>query len=323
VFGHGAIVVGTGRARVRAASAFAFAFAACAGNVAAAAQTPAGTPIRNVAAASWTPEGGAPLSQPSNTDTLTIAERLDVALSPSPVGAVSPDAGSGVVPVLLTNAGNGNEAFAIDAALASTDLTVRSIAADSDGDGQYDPARDLPLTDARTPDVAAEGTLLLFVVLDGNAAAEMQLTVAARAVTGSGDPGLLVAGQGDGGSDAVVGPTGAQAKIALAVAPATAPSLVKSQAVLAPDGSSQTVRGAIVTYTLEARFPGPTTAARIDDPLPAGTIFIAGSLSVDGAPLTDASDGDGGSFEGGKISIALGDIAAAATRTVQFQAKLQ
>nr|WP_243848374.1 hypothetical protein [Sphingomonas insulae] len=81
--------------------------------------------------------------------------------------------------------------------------------------------------------------------------------------------------------------------------------------------------GAVVTYRLEARFTGPAAAARIDDPVPQGTRYVPGSLTLDSAPLSDAADADSGQADDATVAVALGDIAAATTRTVQFQVTIQ
>jgi len=109
--------------------------------------------------------------------------------------------------------------------------------------------------------------------------------------------------------------------------------------VRAADGSQNAVRDSVITYTLEARFTAAVTGARIADPIPAGTVFVPGSLTLDGAPLSDAADGDAGRFDatgtaqtggaqtggtqGPGIAVALGQVAAASVHTVQFKAKIQ
>ncbi len=107
----------------------------------------------------------------------------------------------------------------------------------------------------------------------------------------------------------------------------------KSQSVRAADGSQNAVRDAVITYTLEARFSDAVTGARIVDPIPDGTVFVPGSLMLDGAALTDGADGDAGRFEApgtqagttqrGGIAVALGQVAAASVHTVQFKTKIQ
>ena len=90
------------------------------------------------------------------------------------------------------------------------------------------------------------------------------------------------------------------------------------------------MRDSVITYTLEARFTDAVSGARIADPIPAGTAFVPGSLTLDGAPLSDAADDDAGRFDaaggtaqGPGIAVALGQVAAASVHVVQFKAKIQ
>ncbi len=85
------------------------------------------------------------------------------------------------------------------------------------------------------------------------------------------------------------------------------------------------VRGATVTYTIESRFAGGgiVRAARLADLIPQGTEYIPGTLSLDGAWLSDDEDGDAGGFDGAAIHVALGDVPAPAIHNIQFQVKIQ
>jgi hypothetical protein len=293
--------------------------ALCSVNTVVNAETPAGARIDNSATLYFT-IGGADQSVPSNTATVVVAERLDVALTRATDGPIQ--MGDGAIPVLLINRGNGVEAFRLSANDGSNTPPSR-FAIDTDGNGQYDADRDTLLTDATTAPLAPGGTLALLLLANDGGFITTEVTIVAQAVTGSGPPGTTFAGQGDGGGDAVVGATGAQAQITVGMGPRRDPALVKTQTVLAPDGSSRAVRGAVITYTLRAVFVGTALAARIVDPVPAGTVYVADSLVLDGVPLSDAADGDAGQAENATIAVALGDIAVARDRTVQFQVRIQ
>lgn len=289
------------------------------------AQTAAGTPIVNTAAATYAIDGVAREAR-SNTVTLVVAERLDVGLVRAD-DAVTQIADAPVaIPATLTNMGSGEEAFALHAESSTASATVRGIAIDRDGDGRFEPATDTMIA-GTTPSLAPGETLRLVAIVAPAGAARADdgtLTLTAEATTGSGRVDELFAGRGDGGADAVIGPTGARAAVVAAFAAVPPqPTLAKTQAVRAPDGSADPVSGAVVTYTLTARFPAtPTRAARVDDPLPAGTIYLPGTLTLDGLALSDAEDGDAGSVADRRVVVALGDVAPEATRTVRFQIRL-
>lgn len=294
------------------------------------AQTKPGTPITNTALVSYEIAGVARRVQ-SNTVTLLVTERLDVALERAndtvPQIADAPVA----VPVVLTNTGTGEEAFTVVAAASTPTASVSGVAVDRNGDGRLDGSGDQMLN-GPTPVLAPGETLHLIAVVTPTgdtppAAGEVTVTVTAKAVTGSGTADALFVGAGDGGADAVVGATGATASTDVPFQGASAvpdgPTLVKSQSVLAPDGSASAVSGAVVTYTLAARFPTtPTRAARIVDPIPAGVAYLPGSLTLDGETLTDADDADPGAVANGAVSVRLGDMTAAAVRTVSFKIRL-
>lgn len=277
---------------------------------AARAQTVAGVRITNVAAATYRQDGTARTTASNLVDD-TVAERLDVTLAPTGDPAA---AGEDVVfRARLVNAGNGHEAF--DLSATANGAALRSIAIDGEGGTGAAAA----LVNGRTPELAPGAALSVLIALrpdptpDPTGAASVTLT--ARAATGSGVAGTVFAGRGDGGGDAVVGPTTASATITIDLAASAAPTLSKRQAVLAPDGSTDAVPGATVTYTLEARFPAATPGARISDDLPAGLRFVPGSATLDGVSLPDAA-----ALSGTTVAAALGDVAAGAVRTVQFKA---
>jgi hypothetical protein len=49
---------------------------------------------------------------------------------------------------------------------------------------------------------------------------------------------------------------------------------------------------------------------------------VAGSLTVDGAALSDADDSDAGRFGAGAIEVALGDVEAKSSRFVTFKVRI-
>ncbi len=297
--------------------------------------TVAGTSIINTAGLRYDLDGTA-LSTVSNTVTIVVAERLDVALFRDDHDAVVVAADPTVIPLTLTNLDNGNESFALVATVSAGGVALRTLVIDADGDGLYDPARDLAPVDGRTPVLAPGQSIKLLAILAATSTGPVTgpvaatLTVTAQSTTGSGTAGATYAQAGDGGSDAVVGLTGAVASVTIPLSTGPAgPSLFKSQSVRAADGSQNAVRDSVITYTLEARFTDAVTGARIADPIPAGTVFVPGSLTLDGALLSDAADGDAGRFDatggaqGPGIAVALGQVAAASVHTVQFKAKIQ
>lgn len=288
----------------------------------AAATTPAGTRIENTAALVFG-QGTAAARVPSNTVALVVDEILDVAVvADAPNVAVA--AADAVLPVgfVVADTGNGADTFTL-LPTADRGTEIAGVAVDSDGDGRYDASRDAALSANAVTLSAGERRRLFVLVRGGTAGAAVSLAATAR--KGHGAPGTVVPGAGQGGADVVIGQTGASANArTLLVDGATAaPRLDKFQSVVAADGSARARPGAIITYRLEARFAGPVVAVDIADAIPAGTVFVPGSITLDDRPLTDADDGDAAMFDGAIVHVAIGDVTAATLRTIRFQTRIQ
>lgn len=303
-------------------------FAAAGMPLAAAYGAPAGSDIANTAQLDAT-SGGVRMRQLSNTVHTLLGELLDVRLAAvdNAPEQVRPGETGHVSAFVLTNAGNGREAFALTASTVGIDASVTGIWLDRDGNGRFDPAVDTRLQGSGlTPSVASGASINLFVLSDIAASARNgatgSATLSATAATGSGTPGTGYPGAGDEGSNAVVGGTtaAASANVRLVIGESNV-ALIKSQSVPSEPG-----RGSIVTYTLEARFSGasPVRDARLVDPIPAGTRYVAGSLRLDGALLSDAADTDAGAFDPAArtIDVALGSPAARVVRVITFQVEI-
>lgn len=293
----------------------------------------AGTLIQNTASATYT-SGTASGTVSSNTVTVRVDELLDVAVA----GLTSTPAVAGASNVVLewsvTNTGNGPEAFniAVNPAVAGNgfDAVVQQVVIDSNGNGSYDPGVDTVLpSGSPTPSIAADGSLKVFVIvtLPGTATdgqtSQVQLT--ATAATGSGTPGTVFAGQGNGGGDAVVGSsTATQSDNDDLIASLASVALTKAASIVDPFGGSQPVPGAVVTYTLTATVSGTgsANALHVTDVIPAGTTYQAGTLKLDGSTLSDAADLDAGQASASGIDVNLGTVAGGTTKTVKFDVKI-
>ena len=290
----------------------------------------AGTLIENTASATY--DGGAgPVTIPSNTITVKVDELLDVTVTSRDSGPVSAAPGSAVLTFELTNTGNGPEAYTFTAnpAVAGNDFdtTVNGIAVDTNGNGVYDPGVDQMLTGpATTAAIAADASLTVFVVVtipggvaDGD---QSDVSLLAEAVTGTGAPGTAFAGQGAGGGNAIVGSTGANATATGSLSVGiTDVDLIKSATVRDPFGGTGIVPGATITYAIraEVRGSGSVSDLVVTDAAPADTTYVAGSLKLDGATLTDAADADAGRSGTSGISVDLGTVSGGSSRTVTFQ----
>ena len=298
--------------------------------------TPAGTKIDNTASATYDLPNGGSGSIQSNLVSLTVAERLDVATADANGGdiATTPGATLQVSRFTVTNGGNGPEAFRLTALDTvggdNFDPDATSIVIDANGNGTYDAGVDtVYVSGSNEPVLAADQSVAVFILSTIPAGAtdgqrgSVQLTASAQ--TGSGAPGTIFAGQGVGGTDAIVGSTGASsASTGTYIVSAASVAFTKSAAVQDLFGGTQALPGSTITYTLTATVSGSGTLnnLRIADTAPANTAYQAGSLRLDGSPLTDAADADAGEFASGAIAVRLGNVAAGSARSVTFTVKI-
>lgn len=295
----------------------------------------AGTLIENTAVASYD-DGDGPRTINSNTVTVRVDELLDVTLTSLDPGPLAAQPGDAVLTFELTHQGNGPEAFRLTALAAVAgndfDVTINALAIDSNGNGIYDAGVDQLLPSPQTTAVLAPDTVLTVFVLvtvpEGASDTERSaVDLTAEAVTGSGAPGTVFAGQGVDGGDAIVGTTGALATARGAlVAGIAAVELVKSVTLRDPFGGTSAVPGTIATFTIAARVTGSGTINDlvITDVIPAGTAYAPGTLAMDTAALSDGVDSDAGAAsDSAGISVDLGDIAAPASHTITFNVVIE
>jgi uncharacterized repeat protein (TIGR01451 family) len=297
--------------------------------VASATGVAAGSSIENTATATYS-VGATTGTVDSNTVSILVDELLDVTVTSLDGTNVTLGSSGAVLSFEIGNTGNGPEAFdvTIDPARSGDDFdpAVVQVAYDSNGNASYDAGVDTVIpVGGSTPAIAADATLRVFVVtqLAGSPSdsdtADVRLTAAAA--TGTGSPGTIFAGQGEGGGDAVVGVgTAEDFDDGTLVASLGTVSLVKSATIVDPFSGTEAVPGARVTYTLVASVAGSGSVSglRVADAIPDGTTYAANSLTLENASLTDATGDDAGEVGAAGISVDLGTLAGGASRTIKF-----
>jgi uncharacterized repeat protein (TIGR01451 family) len=302
-----------------------------------AAGTAAGTTISNVATATYDLPNGGTGSVESNIVTLKVDELIDVTVASRDPSDVIGQAGAvgQVLSFHVTNGGNGTESYTLGtvANLGGDDFdpAIGAVVLDTNGNGAYDPGVDtVYVAGVNDPQLAPDQTVTVFVLAALPLAAQdghrgrAQLTAAAK--KGTGAPGTVFAGQGQGGGNAVVGTTGGRGladgwyKIQKASV-----AFVESATVADPFGGATQGPGAIITYTFTATVTGTGSIANLKftDPIPAGASYRPGTITLDGAALTDAADGDAGTYTAsGGIAVGLGTVASGASHVVTFKVKI-
>jgi uncharacterized repeat protein (TIGR01451 family) len=312
--------------------------------------TAAGTVISNLATVSYRIGSAAPSSATSNTVSLRVDEIIQPVLTwqdATPV-AVNTPGSNAVLTFLLTNGGNGPEAFGLtrtngpaplpDGNYTPLNGSVGSIylesgalagfqASGSNADWLYVPGSNDPV-------LAPNASITIYVVSNtpgvaSNVHGEVLLSTAALTVGAVGAlPGTALAGLGQGGGYAVVGSSRAQAGatggyITSGLGFAMNKTVLK---VLDPHGTNVVMPGAELTYQIVSTLTGAGTASGlvITDPLPAMTAYVPGSMVVNGLAQTDAADSDPAQFFAATqtVSVSLGNVAAPATVVIVFRATI-
>lgn len=304
-----------------------------------AAGTPVGTVIQNTATVDFD-LGGTPVTLQSNVTTITVVERVDVAVTlQSPQTVVSPNDTSRALLFTVTNLGNGTEAFtlAIDSVLPGDDFDPQPSATpiyfDTDGSGDLNVGDQPYAPGTNDPLLAADESVNVFIVNDiagtvSNGDLGTSRLIATSA-TGTGAPGTVFAGQGDGGVDAVIGTSGGEQQAdGEYLVSDVAISVNLAQAVSDPFGGSTPVPGATITYTItiQVTSTGTATASVVRDPIPTYTTFVPGSITLNAGAVSDATDADAGEYDttgAPMIVVRLGNlIQADGVQTISYQATI-
>ncbi|WP_454759505.1 hypothetical protein [Caulobacter segnis] len=310
------------------------------------AMTRSGTMIDNVAALGFTDKAAGPVTLASNRVSLQVQEIVDVSVETlTPEVEVEADSANQRLAFRIRNLGNGRQAFDLSLlALQGDDFDPHScsVIVDWDGDGHMDMAHDR--VSNVTPELEPGQAVTVWVSCSipagtvHGALARMMLrawpSVLRNGATGAvGNGGTYVVmgpglrgggGTGGGGTDGgTTGGPGPSTFGTFKVGQVNA-QLIKTQSVMDVAGGSRAAPGSIVTYSLEARFGVGANArqVKISDAIPAGSTYVPGSLTVDGAALTDAEDGDAGRLAGNGVEVALGDVEARTSRTVTFKVRI-
>ncbi len=260
--------------------------------------TPAGTQISNWASFSFIFAGN-PYTLPSDTATVLVGQVAGVSLLPPRVSSGA--AGSAVVfSHTLTNTGNGVDSFTV-AAVSARGWPV-TLYRDANANGFFD-AGDTVLTAPVPLARGAAAALLAQVAVPGGASVGVSDTVTLTATSRF---------------NAAVG-SSVQDRLDVTASGAVTIALTKQVDRLTA------VTGDVLTYTLDytASGSGADSNVALADTIPAGVSYLAGSLRWNGAPLTDATGDDAGSFVAGgngMVVVSAGAVTGGTAGTVTFQA---
>lgn len=317
-----------------------------------AAGTPAGTAIPNSATLNYSLNGQVAPPITAVAPLVTVAEVINVLVTwqdGSPLPVNSPDVGR-ALSFLVTNTGNGSEAFALsrnnlltgdqfDPVSTATGAIYLESGAQPGFQATGPNADIVYAPGSNDPVLAADASRVVYVVSNipgalaaGNTGLVGLSATSTTAGAAGTVPGTTLAGLGMGGVDAVVGASrGVSITNGSYIFSGMALAVVKTITnVVDANGGVLVMPGATLTYRVVLTLSGFGVAENLafSDPLPANTSYVPASITVDGAARSDAADADNASFTAAAgtlpatVGATFGNTTAPATRVIEFKATI-
>ena len=290
--------------------------------------TPANTPIANQAQIAYV-VGGIDSNLSSNTDTFVVDRIVDVHVDWQDSAPVQVSAGDSdrVLTFRVTNEGNGDDNLTLTYEHNTTsDFTPQNvhIFQDTNGNGHYDPGIDTPVT--TLPNLGADANVTLFLVgaiPDDNTTAPGK---SAHEILHAASESHATAGADNPSAVDVVVRKGTDADQGTWIVRDYWLTAEKSATVHSDDNTTHT--GTRVTYTITYYIDGNAAGKTIQhvvltDAIPPNTRYVAGSLTQDGAPRTDAADGDSGQCDGSTVQVHAGTLSGATHHQITFDVEIK
>ncbi len=318
----------------------------CSGTQAWALGTTAGTVIETTATVTYTLGSDPAAHTVTAAHSFEVLEIIDTVVVWQDAAAVtvSTPQGQSILTFLLTNTGNGPEAFSLNVldTLGGDDFdpSAQNLWLETNGlpGLQTGGSPSDTLFGTATPVLPADAALLVYLLcsipsgLNDGHTGQVRLIAAAATPGASGAPaGTELSGAGVDGASAVVGTTNAESDtVGAYIVAAVDVQVTKSIAGIEdPSGGSDPYPGARVAYRLSVVVGGSGTAEAltITDTIPADMTYVPDSTVLDGIPQTDAADAptDRSDFnvtDANSVTVVLGDTVAPATHTIEFVATI-
>jgi len=288
-----------------------------------------------------------------NASTSFVVDRLiNVTVTNSSNPSAAPNQLNVPMSFRVTNTGNAAQRYALQPLSRATNTWTMNnvrIFRDDNSSGTLD-AGDTLYADAGTfGDLVSDASFTVMVVADTPGAAVNGQTAVYDLVATSVDAGMLTvsvqtAGPATAGIDTVfidsAGSAGGDAARngshsaagTFTVVSASDVAMSKAVLVLDPSGGNLPVRGATLRYTITVTAAGTGTAQNVvvRDLIPANTAYTAGTLRLNGVPLTDTADlpvpdaGDVGATTPNTVTVRLGNLTSASpVQTIIFDVTIQ
>ncbi|HZT59487.1 MAG TPA: isopeptide-forming domain-containing fimbrial protein [Pyrinomonadaceae bacterium] len=281
--------------------------------------TGSGVTISNRAEATYTDDSGTGFATVSPVVTITVLTVAAVNTTPDetdPSATVAPN--DRVTRLFrVCNTGNTPDFYTITSADVSAPAALVSLYFDADASGTLTSSdTQITLDSTMSPRLAHGQCVGVIAVVDTNGGqVGQQLSIRINARSSVTD--ALNAGAQDSGTIINIFGNGAR------LSSPTDPKLPPVKLVEGKDHVTST-SGQALSYTITFRNSGdiPATNVRVQDDLPDGLDYVAGTLRLDNRQLTDADDTDEGSVVARRIQLHLAQVAVGETVEVAFQARV-
>lgn len=306
--------------------------------------TAAGRLINNSVITSYTIEGQAQPDIVSNVASITVDELIALTLTwqdGSPVNVNTPDINKPIT-FLLTNAGNGQEAFSLlrnntlvgdnynptngtaGAIYFENSLETGLQTSGPNADVLYIPGTNDPNLASGSQQIIYVNSDMPSALTNGNIANVGLAASSLTAGVAGSVPGASFMGLGEGGSFAVTGATqGLASSIGSYVVSGVRVTVTKT--IISPINSTNLTPGTEIQYRIVVNIIGTGIAQNlvINDQMPAEVDYIANSTTIDATSRTDIADADNTQFLANALNVSLGNVNAPASFTIDFRTLLK
>jgi uncharacterized repeat protein (TIGR01451 family) len=291
----------------------------------------AGTDITNTATVNYTVGGVDQTPVDSNITTFTVDRKVDLTLTNVGPTSTTPGATGAAVAYTLTNTGNGADNFTLAGANQAGDFTVTGIQVFRD-DGTTPGVHDAGDSEVTAPlALNADESVTLFIVSNipltatngQDSTVRLTATTTSTETVGADTAGVDVvfADAGTDGTEFADGEYNVQAAT-LAVVKSAA---IISDPINGTGADRKAIPGAVIEYSIVVTNNGAVNAAAVtlSDVIPANTSYVANSMTLNAAALTDLGDADAGTATGAPVTaieVAAGTVnSGGGTATVTFR----
>jgi len=297
--------------------------------------TTAGTDIVNTATVNYTVGGVGQTPVPSNTVTFEVDRKVDLTVTNGVATTTNPGLTNRALIYTVSNTGNGTDSFTFTTANQAGDnfdVTNLRVYRDNGATPNVFDGTDTLITAGTPVSFTADQSIVFFVVSDipltptngQSSIVRLTATTTSTATVGADNPAVVdvvFADAGTNGSEFDDNQYNIQAAT-LAVVKSAA---IISDPINLTGPNRKAIPGAIIEYTIVVTNTGTVNAAAVtlSDIIPTGTTYVAGTMRLNAAVLTDAADADAGTTTGAPVtslSVNAGTVnSGGGTATVTFR----